>query len=105
AGPADGGGGGPGVALELGQRRRGTDAEDAVDAAGVEAESAEPALEHGDVVTPERRRAVVKEPVAETPAGLDQGRPRLAAADAVDAQPARLLEGAHRHFGWPLQGA
>ena len=43
--------------------------------------------------------------VAETPAGLDQGRPRLAAADAVDAQPARLLEGAHRSFGGLFEAA
>ena len=72
--------------------RRGQVAEDAVDPAGVEAERAQPQLEVGHVVAALHRRAPVEEPVAEAETGLDQGVPRLWAADAVDPQATQMLE-------------
>jgi len=74
-------------------------AQDPVDAAGVEAEGAQPSLQVGDVVAPERGIAPVEQPVAEAIPGLDQCRPRLLPADPVDAQAARGLEGATRRLG------
>ena len=74
-------------------------AQDAVDPAGVEAEGAQAALQIGDVVTAQRGIAPVEQPIAEAVAGLDQGRPRLLAADAVDAQAARRLKGAACRLG------
>src|SRR5207248_808902 len=59
---------------------------------GVEAEGAEAALELGDVVAPQRRRRVVQQPVTPLVAGLDQRRPGLGPADAVDAEAPALLE-------------
>ena len=44
------------------------------------------------------RVAQVQGPVAEGQAGLDQLRPRLRPDDAVDDEPAALLEGADRSF-------
>ena len=79
----------PDVALELAQRAGGVGAEDAVLAAGVEAERVEPVLELGDVVAAQHRAAAVEQPVAEAEAALDQRRPGLGAADAVDPQAAR----------------
>ncbi len=86
------------VALELDQRARGVVAQDAVLAAGVEAESVESALELGDVVTPQHRPAPIEEPVAQAVPALDDRRPRLRPADAVDPQAARVLEGADHRF-------
>jgi hypothetical protein len=98
-GPAHAVGGEPGIALKLEHRSLRVFAEDAVDAAGVEAEGAQPALEVGHVVTTQRGRGVVQEPVAEVVAGLDQGTPRLRAADAVDAETPALLEGTDGALG------
>jgi len=42
---------------------------------------------------------VVQEPVAEVPAGFDQGGPRLVVAATVDAQAPGALEVADRRFG------
>ena len=69
--------------------RGGVGAEDAVFVAGVEAERVEAALELDDVVAAQHRAADVEHPVAEAEAALDQRGPRLAAADAVDAQRSR----------------
>jgi hypothetical protein len=79
--------------LEVGQGPLGALAQDAVDPAGVEAESTEPSLQVGHVVTSQRWVAPVEEPVAQPVAGLDQGGPGLLAADAVDPQAARFLKG------------
>ena len=81
-----------GVALELPERGLGLGPEDAVLAAGVEAEPVEPALQLGDVVAAQHRPAQVEQPVAEREAALDERAPRLRSADAVDAQAARCLE-------------
>ena len=75
-------------------------AEDAVLAAGVEAERVQAALELGDVVAAQHRPAAVEQAVAEAEAALDQRRPGLRPADAVDPQPAVVLEGAHGRARW-----
>ena len=78
----------PGAALELDERRRGVVAEDAVDAAGVEAERVQPALELGDVVAAQHRLAAVqssRSPRRE--AALDERGPGVAVRHAVDPQP------------------
>ena len=80
------------------ERGLGLGAEDAVLAAGVEAERVQPALELGDVVAAQHRARQVEQPVAELEAALDQRAPGLGSADAVDAQPASLLELADRGF-------
>jgi len=49
-------------------------------------------LQIGDVVTSERGRGVVQQPVTEVVAGLDQRTPRLGTADAVDAEASAFLE-------------
>ena len=74
-------------------------AEDAVDPAGVETERAQPALQVGDVVAAQGGIAAVEQPIAEPVPGLDQRRPRLLAADPVDAQAACRLERAARLLG------
>ena len=89
----------PGVALELAQRRGALMPEDAVLAAGVEAERIEPVLEVGDVVTAQVRAALVEQPVAEREAALDDRRPGLRSADAVHPDAARLLERTDRGLG------
>ena len=91
--PADGVGHGTDVALEVPQRLGGVGAEDAVAPPGVEAEGVELLLQVEDVVAAQHRRPVVEEPVAEPVAGFHQRAPRLAAADAVDAQAPGRLEG------------
>ena len=58
--------------------------------AGVEAERVEPPLELGDVVAAQHRPAAVEQAVAEVEAALDERRPGLGAADAVDTQAAQL---------------
>ena len=80
-------------------------AQDAVDPAGVEAERAQPALQVGDVVTAQRGIPAIEQAVAQPVARLDQRGPRLLAADAVDAQAARGLEGAARFLGVFLEAA
>ena len=74
-----------GVALEPADRGLGLRAEDAVLAAGVEAESVQAALQLGDVVTAEHRPAEIEEAVTQPVRTLDQRAPRLGTADAVDA--------------------
>ena len=81
-----------GVLLELAHRLGGRVTEDAVDAAGVEPQRAESLLELCDVVPALHRGAPVQEAVTEPVPGLDEGLPRLHAADAVDPEPAVLLE-------------
>ena len=88
-GPADLVGRETGVALERAERALGLRPEDAVLAAGVEAERVEPALQLDHVVAAQHRLAQVEQPVAEREAALDQRGPRLGAADAVDPQAAR----------------
>ena len=73
--------------------------EDAVFAAGVEAEAVQPALEVGDVVAAQHGAAPVEQPVTEAVAALDHRGPRLGPAHAVDPQAPRLLEGAHDLLG------
>ena len=97
--PEDSVGGAAGVALELGQRPRGQVAEDPVDPTGIEAERAQPQLEVGHVVAALHGCAAVQEAVAEAETGLDQGVPRLEAADSIDPQAAQVLECLHRGTG------
>ena len=87
------------VALEVGQGRRGQVAEDAVHPPGVEAEGRQASLQVSDVVAPEHGLAEIEEPVSQPEAGLDQGRPGLGAADAVDPQAPAVLEGLDRGPG------
>jgi hypothetical protein len=83
-----------GIALEVDEGLRGALAEDAVNSSGVESKGAELALEISDVVTAQRGRAVVQQPVAEREAGLHQPVPRLVPAHPIDAKAASVLEGA-----------
>src|SRR6185312_13454885 len=87
------------VALELDQRARRVVAQDAVLASGVEPEAVQPALQLGDVVAAQHGTGPVEESVAEAPAALDHRGPGLWTADAVDPEPAALLEGAHGALG------
>ena len=93
-------GGDADVALELAQRLLGLDTEQAVDAAAVEAHVEQPLLQRADVVAGHQPRGHVgQDPVAEAPAGLVQRVVGRAADDAVDGEPALLLERAHRAVG------
>ena len=98
-GPEDAVDGQARVALEVGQRRRGQVAEDAVHPAGVEAQRGQASLQVGDVVAAEHGPTQVEEPVPEAQPGLDQGRPGLAPAHAVDAQAPAVLEALDRGLG------
>ena len=71
---------------------RGVVAEDAVLAAGVEAERVQPALELGDVVAAQHRAAAVEEPVAEREAALDQRGPGLGPQMPSTRSPRAVLE-------------
>jgi hypothetical protein len=82
-----------GVALEVQDPGRRVFAEDAVDAATVEAERAQSLLEVGHVVAAKHWLLSGEDPVAEPITGLNQGGPRLAAAGPVDSQPSSVLEG------------
>jgi hypothetical protein len=97
--PEDAVDGETGVALELGQCPRGQVAEDPVDPTGVEAECAQPQLEVGHVVAALHGCAPVEEAVADAKTSLDQGVPRLEAADAVNPQAAEVLERLDRGTG------
>ena len=77
------------------QRRRRRRTEDAVDAAAVEAETAEPALQRADVVAAQERDDEPQRPVAEAPRRLDEGEPGRFVAAAVVVQAAMTLEGPH----------
>src|SRR5690606_9798933 len=55
--------------------------------------------EVGHVVTAEHRPPVVEQAVTQPVAGLDERRPRLGPADAVDGQAAGLLERGDRRRG------
>ena len=82
-----------GIALELAQRGRGQVPEDPVDPAGVESEGTEALLQLGNVVAPDHRGSPVEEAVAQAPTCLDQRRPGLWTADAVDPETSPVLEG------------
>ncbi len=88
-----------GVVLKLRERAHRRRPEDAVDAAGVEAQHAEPALQLRDVVTALHRSAEIEETVAEPEAGLDDRAPCLLIADTVGVEPAGHLERAHGGLG------
>src|SRR5579872_5052956 len=87
-GPEDPVDGHAGVALQVGQGPGRVRPEDPVDLAGVESESAQPALQVSDVVAPDHGLALIQTAIAEPVAGFDDRRPGLGAADAVDAQAA-----------------
>ena len=84
------------VRLEVLERMRGQRAEDAVDLAAVEPETAEIALQAGDIVAAQVRRGEEQQPVAQTPRRFDESGPGVLATDAVDSEAASLLEGAAR---------
>ena len=84
------------ILLELLDRPVGPGAEDAVDPVGIEAELTESTLELRYVIAPHHRVAVVEEPITEPVIGLDEGVPRLRAADPVDHQAAIVLEATQR---------
>ena len=87
------------LALQPLERLLGERTEDAVGAAGVVAELEQPLLQRGDVVTDEHPRREGQDAVAEPPAGGGQGAVGLGADDAVDRQPAVLLEVPQRPVG------
>ena len=89
----------PDVALELAHRPIGVRAEHAVLAAGVESERIQLALQGSDVVAPEERGVQVQGAIAEPVPGLDELTPRVGPHEAVDAQAAPSLEGAHGCVG------
>src|SRR5690349_9516433 len=85
------------VALELADRNIGLPAEYAVAAAGVEAHVQEPLLEQRDVVADVgMARDERQQPVTQLPVRFIQRAVGLDADNAVDPQPAPLLERAHR---------
>jgi hypothetical protein len=88
-----------GVRLELGQRARGRGSEDAVDAAGIEPEHPETALQLSDIVAALHRTPEIEEPVAEVVARFDDRGPRLEIADAVAVEAASDLERAYGGLG------
>ena len=84
------------VALELAHTGLGLGAEEAVEAAHPEAEVEHPALEGVDVVAGHQVAGEVgQDPVAEAPARLVEATEGQRTHDAVDGQPALLLEGAY----------
>ena len=93
------------VALELPERGFGLRAENAVLAARIEAERVEPALQDPDIVAAQHRPAQVQQPVAQAERALDQRAPGLGSADAVDEEPARVLERPHRVLGRGVERA
>lgn len=82
-------------------RRR---AKNAVDAPGVKAERAQPALELSDVVALEHWDPQVQEPVAQKVASLDQGSPGLGSADSVDAEAPTALKLTDCRSGLLIEG-
>jgi hypothetical protein len=66
--------------------------EDAVGAAGIEAEATERALEYRDIVAAHHGHSQRELAVAEPVAGLDEGRPSRLVADAINPQATRLLK-------------
>jgi hypothetical protein len=74
------------VSLEVGERQRCLVSEDAVDPAGVEAQSPKPLLELGDIIAAEHGRAAVHESITEAITGLHQCRPRLRPANTIDSE-------------------
>jgi hypothetical protein len=59
-------------------------------------------LQLSDIIAPDHRGPAVQESVTETPARLNQGRPRLATTDPVDAKAPPMLKGL---YGRPRAGA
>ena len=82
-----------GVALKVDQRALDRGVEDAALGSGVEAEEVELDLQRQYVVAAKGGDAQVQQAVAERVAGLDQLVPGVGPEDAVDEQPALLLEG------------
>jgi hypothetical protein len=80
------------VALEVEYSGCGVVAEDAVDAATVEAERAETLLELRDIVTPEHGKGPEECPLAQPKTGLYQGIPGLGATGPIDPEAASMLE-------------
>ena len=84
------------VALEHGDGRCRVVPEDPVDAAGVEAQRAQPSLEIGDVVAAQHRVGAVEGTITERQPSLDEGGPGLSTGDAIDADASLALEGLNR---------
>lgn len=80
------------VTLKVGQSFFGENAENAVDAPGIEAKLSQSHLQFGDVVTAQVRVREIKEALAEAPAGFDQALPGGVVNGARDGKPARTLE-------------
>jgi len=92
-GPGDPIDGHSGIALEFTEGGGGQVAEDPVDSAGVETQCAQPLLQLSDVIASDHRGSAVQETIAQSPARLDQGRPRLWTTDTVDPETPTMLEG------------
>jgi hypothetical protein len=88
-----------GVRLELGQRGRGRGSEDPIDAAGIEPEQAEPALQLRNVVAALHRAPEIEESIAELVTRFDDSSPRLEIADAIAFEAPSGLERAHGGLG------
>jgi hypothetical protein len=56
-------------------------------------------LQLSDIVTSDHGGSAVQESIAQAPACLDQGRPRLWTADSVDPEATTVLEGFDRCSG------
>lgn len=80
------------VALEVLQRAHRRWTEDAVGSPAVESQLVERILQLRDVVAAQLRRREDQEPIAETPAGLDEREPGVLVADTADVQAAAALE-------------
>ena len=99
AGPAHAVGLETGVALELAQRGLGLGAEDAVLAAGVEAERVQPALQLGHVVAAQHRPAQVEQPIAERYSCSRSARPTSRVRRCRRRAARARLERAHGRVG------
>jgi hypothetical protein len=97
-GAADPIGCGAAVRLELFEGPGGAGPEDPVDPPAVEAESAEPRLQLGDIVATQVRRRQEQQPITKVPTGLDERGPRLLVALSVAAQTTIGLKGPNRIF-------
>ena len=82
----------PTVALKVFERPGREGAEDAVDASAVETESAELALQRGDIVATHVGGDQLQRTVTEAPGSLDERQPRGFVADVLLSQAVRALE-------------
>ena len=80
------------VQLEVRDGRGRQRAPDAIDATHGKPQRAEHALHIGDVVTAQLRRPQIQQPIAQPLSSLNQQRPGLGTADAVDVDGTLLLE-------------